>query len=100
MKTYNRSEIVKNAWNLYKRGGAISFKAAMKAAWMKAKKDCSVWVCGGTTPVSIYTAGQEMFVKMIAGKYSLFANIIQEMFETGESRPDVLIAMYDNAISE
>ena len=45
MKNLNRSEITKNAWKLVKQKTVSSFSTAMKAAWMKAKNNCMVWVC-------------------------------------------------------
>ena len=99
MENFNRSEITKNAWKLIKQKTVSSFSTAMKAAWVKAKNNCMVWVCGGTYPISVYNFGQEVFIKyLLKNNFSLFGSIIQDLFNTGESRPEELIEMYNNSI--
>lgn len=42
MKRYDKSEIMKRAWHIYRRSFVITFSEALKEAWRRAKEEAAM----------------------------------------------------------
>lgn len=93
--TYNKSEILKAAWEI-KSNSNVTFSIALKAAWCKAKNNVNEVFNAAGIMIAVFTKGQRIFLQ---GLRLINPFVLQTIiFDGGSSNPITLEKAYSEQL--